>query len=649
MYPKNPMNRRRFLLNASAVLASTSALGSHNILAQDAVKDAPVSNRPGGYEVVPDKIQPFPMAAVRLGPGPMLTMQQRNEGFLLSLPNERLLHMFFVTAALPSTAEPLGGWEAPDCELRGHYAGGHILSACALMYASTGDERFRDKGNALVAELAKCQQPDGYLSAYPTTFYDRLKNHQKVWAPFYTYHKILAGHLDMYVHCGNEQALHTAKGMADWASAWVKPIPESDFQKILNVEYGGMQESLFNLYAITGNEEYAQLARQFSHHSFFDPLAADQDDLPGQHANTHIPQVIGAARGYEVTGDKQYHTIATNFWNDVVTQHSYATGGTSNYEFWHARGTLAKNLGPDAQECCCAYNMMKLSRHVLSWTADARIADQYERMLWNVRRGTQDEAGMLMYYVSLEPGLHRTFGTEFDSFWCCTGTGSEEYSKANDSIYYHTPKALYVSQFIGSTLHWKERGLTLTQETSFPDEERTRLSLALDRPLHTTLMIRVPYWATAGVRVRINGKQQRIDAQPGTYAAVHRTWHDGDRVVVDLPMQLHMAALPETPQVQAVMYGPLVLAGIMSEATVPPNELYGPSGPHDVKQDQAPMPTVKASANAPTGWLRRQPGPGIAFETVSLNEPTTEPITLRPLAQVYNHRYTVYWQVDNEA
>ena len=573
----------------------------------------------------------------------MLTMQQRNMGFLLSLPNDRLLHMFRVTAGLPSTAEPLGGWEAADCELRGHFAGGHLLSACALMYASTGDERFRDKGNMLVAELAKCQQPDGYLSAYPTSFYDRLRNHEKVWAPFYTYHKIMAGHLDMYTHCGNGQALHTAERMADWANNWVQPISASNFQTILKVEYGGMQEVLFNLYAVTGNKEYSRLAEQFSHQSFFDPLAANQDDLPGIHANTHIPQVIGAARGYEVEGDKRYRTIAANFWNDVVAEHSYATGGTSNGEYWHARGTLAENLGPDAQECCCAYNMMKLSRHLLSWTADARIADQYERMLWNVRWGTQDEAGMLMYYVSLDPGLHRTFGTEFDSFWCCTGTGSEEYSKANDSIYSHTPNALYVNQFIGSTLNWKEKGLTLTQETDFPYEERTRLAFALKHSLHTTLMIRVPYWAQ-GVQVTINGKPHRIQAEPGTYAAIDRKWHDGDAVTIVLPMHLHTAALPGTPQIQAAMYGPLVLAAVMGEATVPPDRLYGPSGPRDAKQDHLAMPMVKPPADAPTGWLRRLPGPGIAFETVGLEQP----LTLRPLAELYNHRYSVYLRVEKQ-
>lgn len=632
-----PLDRRNFLWNAGAMLGAATLRPPFS-LAQEMTQPQRGSNRAGS------RIEPFPMTHVRLGPGPMLTMQQRNAVFLLSLPNDRLLHMFRVSAGLPSAAQPLGGWEAPACELRGHFAGGHILSACALMYASTGDSRFQDKANLLVAEMAKCQRSDGYLSAFPASFFERLRNGQKVWAPFYTYHKIMAGHLDVYTHCGNKLALHTAQRMADWTGAYVTPIPEAHFQQMLNVEYGGMQESLFNLYAITGERRYADLARKFSHSDFFNPLVNKQDDLAGLHANTHIPQVIGAARGYEVTGDPQFHAIAENFWNFLTAQHVYATGGTSDDEFWHKPGTLASHLGPDAQECCCSYNMMKLSRHLLRWSADPQLADQYERMLWNVRLGTQDEAGMLMYYVSLTPGLFRTFGTEFDSFWCCTGTGAEEYSKANDSIYYRSPGALYISQFLGSTLQWPEKGLRLTQETGFPREEQTRLTFALDRPMRTALMVRIPYWAGLGTQIRINGRKHPMTLQPGTYARVDRTWRNGDAVVVDLPMQLHMAPLPNAPQVQAAMYGPLVLAGVISDDTVLPQAMYGHTGPHAARQDRVPLPVVRTKNKESAGWLRRQNSPGLVFETVS-----AQPVTLRPLADIYNQRYTVYWQVQPDA
>jgi len=281
--------------------------------AQDAVLDTPRSNKKTGREKIAWKVQPFPMTQVKLRSGPLKDAMEINRKYLMEVPNDRLLHMFRVTAGLPSTAEPLGGWEAPDCELRGHFAGGHYLSACALMYSSSQDEELRAKGNALVVELAKCQQPNGYLGAYPTEFYDRLKSHKKVWAPYYTYHKIMAGHLDMYVHCGNEQALHTTERMADWANDWIMPLSDDELARVQKVEFGGMTEVLYNLYAINGQEKYATLARRFGKKAFFDPLAAREDHLAGLHANTHIPQVIGAARGYELTGDERYHTISDYF------------------------------------------------------------------------------------------------------------------------------------------------------------------------------------------------------------------------------------------------------------------------------------------------------------------------------------------------
>src|SRR6185312_12709364 len=269
--------------------------------------------KPVNREEVPWKVRPFPMKQVRLGNGVCTTAMEANRGYLHSLPPNRLLHTFRVNAGLPSTAEPLGGWEAPDCELRGHFAGGHYLSACALMYSSTKNEALRTKANDLVAELVKCQKANGYLGAYPEDFYDRLKAHQKVWAPFYTYHKIMAGLLDMYIHTGNKEALAASERMASWANDWVSPLTEDEFQRVLRVEYGGMTETLFNLYAVTGNEKYAALARKFGKKSFFDPLAQREDHLAGLHANTHIPQVIGAARGYELTGDDRYYTIANYF------------------------------------------------------------------------------------------------------------------------------------------------------------------------------------------------------------------------------------------------------------------------------------------------------------------------------------------------
>jgi DUF1680 family protein len=274
---------------------------------------------------VPWQAKPFPLPSVRLLPSRWKDTMELDRSFLYSLPNERLAYNFRVTAGIPTDADPLGGWEAPDCELRGHYVG-HYLSSCALMHASAGDTFIATKGNDLVAILAECQAKDGYLGAYPATFYDKLRAHQRVWAPFYTYHKIMAGLIDMYQHTGNQQSLDMALRMADWADTYARSFSDDDWQRVLLVEHGGMNEASFNLYAITGKTKYRDLGYRFEHHKIFDPLAAGDDKLDGNHANTNIPKVIGAARGYELTGDTRYRQISDNFYRTPQMQSPPSSG-----------------------------------------------------------------------------------------------------------------------------------------------------------------------------------------------------------------------------------------------------------------------------------------------------------------------------------
>src|ERR1700678_2418049 len=524
------------------------------------------------------KAEPFSMTEVRLLPSFWKDTMELNRSFLYSLPNERLAYNFRVTAGLPTDADPLGGWEAPDCELRGHYVG-HYLSSCALLHASLGDEFIAVKANELVDMLAQCQSADGYLGAYPATFYDKLRAHQRIWAPFYTYHKILAGMIDMYEHTGNKQALEIALKMADWADTYARSFTDDDWQRVLLVEHGGMNEASFNLYAITGNAKYRDLGYRFEHKKIFDPLAADQDKLEGNHANTNIPKMIGAIRGYELTGDTRYRTIAENFQTIVKDHHTYCTGGTSNGEGWHAPDGIARQLGPAAEECCCSYNMMKLTRHLFGQQPDAKHFDYYERILFNVRYGTQDRNGMLMYYVSLRPGLYKTFGTQFDAFWRCTGTGLEEYAKLNDSIYFHDDRSVYVNLFIPSKLVWKESGLALTQTTKFPNEQLITFTVDLAPTRPTTLKIRVPYWATQGASVAINGDPISVTSSPSTYMELDHPWKAGDVITLDIPLTLHIDQAPDDKQVQAAMYGPLVLAVRMGTEGLSNSMIYGDSGP----------------------------------------------------------------------
>ena len=648
------LNRRKFLGGAFAASAASWLLPSAS--AQRSAAGASPSGDIATQDLlhakvarVPWKAEPFPMPDVRLLPGFWKNMMELNRSYLYSLPNERLAHNFRVNVGIASNADPLGGWEAPDCELRGHYVG-HYLSACALMYASTGDDFLRVKADELVVMLGQCQQKDGYLSAFPVSYFERLRKHERVWAPFYTYHKIMAGLIDIYEHTGNQQALQMALRMADWAAAYAASFSQDDWQRVLNVEQGGMMEAAFNLYAITGNTNYRDLAFRFEHQRIFDPLASGQDILDHNHANTNIPKVIGAARGYELTDDERYRTISENFYRIVTDHHTYCTGGTSNGELWHAPDAIATQLGPAAEECCCSYNMMKLARHLYGQNPDPKFFDYYERLLLNVRSGTQDRNGMLMYYVPLQPGMYKTFGTPFDAFWCCTGTGCEEYSKLTDSIYFHDESSLFVNLFIPSTLDWKQRGLRLRLTSDFPQDSRIHFTIEAAPTRPTTLKIRVPYWATSDVSVSVNGAQQHLAAAPGTYLVLDRDWKSGDSITVDMPLTLHLDTAPDDKTVQAAMYGPLVLAALLGTEGLTTTMIYGGSGPGG-NDDGYPMPVVdlrrRMRHDSPTPatpdaiWFEQveaSPLYSLRFHTLGRGPRHT----LVPLSQIMDERYSVY-------
>jgi DUF1680 family protein len=659
------LTRRYFLGGAAAAGAATllpskagGAVTDCKVVASTGTDTANASLTHAAVAKTKWKAEPFSMTEVRLLPSFWKDMMELDRSYLYSLPNERLAHNFRVTVGIPSDADPLGGWEAPDCELRGHYVG-HYLSSCALIHAGTGDDAIAAKANDLVAILAQCQAKDGYLSAYPATFYDRLRAHQNVWAPFYTYHKILAGMIDMYEHTGNKQALDVAVKMTDWADTYSKSFSDDEWQRVLLTEHGGMNEASFNLYAITGNPRYRDLGYRFEHKKIFVPLAANQDMLNGNHANTNIPKMIGAIRGYELTGDTRYLSIAQNFQRIVKDHHTYCTGGTSNGEGWHEPDGIASQLGPAAEECCCSYNMMKLTRHLFGQEPDAKHFDYYERMLLNVRYGTQDRNGMLMYYVSLRPGLYKTFGTQFDAFWCCTGTGSVEYAKLNDSIYFHDDSSVYVNLFIPSRLDWKERGLQLRQTTKFPNEQTITFTVDAAPTKPTAIKVRVPYWATKGATVAVNNQPLSDTATTSSYLEINHPWKAGDVVTVEIPMTPHIDQAPDDKQVQAAMYGPLVLAVRQGSGGLTNSMIYAGSGPRSFDDDFS-MPTVNmrfpaqrrpnnAPASAPVPppvgndaiWFEQTEGSRrypLQFRT--LGRGFTH--TLIPLNLIMDERYSVY-------
>ncbi len=586
--------------------------------------------------------RPFDLDRVRLHPGPFLDALEVNRRFLLAQDENRLLHMFRITAGLPSTAEPLGGWEAPVNELRGHYVG-HYLSAVAKMSQSLGDSVLKARGDRIVTELAKCQQQlgNGYLSAFPEEFFDRLRDGKPVWAPFYTLHKIMAGLLDMHTLANNAQALDVLQGMARWTGRWAQPLGDEHMARVLEREYGGMNEMLYNLAAVTGRDGYKDLAHRFDHERFFAPLAQGRDELKGLHANTNIPKVVGAARRYELTGELRYRRIAEYFWRQVTTQRAYCTGGTSNGEGWNAEpGVLSTELSGYTQEDCTTYNMLKLTRHIFGWTADPACADFYERALFNGIIGSQHPRdGEKLYYVNLAAGLWKLFGTPGQDYWCCTGTMSESFSQFGDSIYFHDDAGVYVNLFIASELNWSERGVRLVQETQFPEEEGTTLRIQTAKPVRFALRIRVPYWATHGGTAVLNGHGLDGFAAPGGYYVLDRTWRNGDTVAVKLPMSLHLHAMPDDPTLAAVMYGPLVLAGRLGTDGLTPDVLRAePTKPRTIpeyKGQPIPAPELRAQG------AERVAGRGLEFRAAG----EKGAVTLVPFHTIFDERYAIYWRL----
>ena len=621
---QNP-SRREFLAGAAALLAS----------------------QPMGAAAPQRKASAFPLSSVRVLQPEFVKWQELNRAYLHALDAERLLHTFRLNAGLPSSAQPLGGWEAPQVELRGHFLG-HYLTACALMSQSAADAALKDKAGDIVHELAKCQQKlgSGYLSAFPEEFFGRLRDGKRVWAPFYTLHKILAGLIDMYRLCDNREALKVAEGIGQWTARWTAALPPEHMQKVLEVEFGGMNEALFDLYELTRNDDYAAAARRFDHARVFDPLAEGRDALTGLHANTQIPKVIGAARTFELTGEERYRKIAEFFWRQVTGHRCYCTGGTSNREHWRTPpDRLSTELSDATQECCCTYNLLKLTRRLFAWTADARCADYYERAFWNGIAGTMcPEDGMTMYFVPLASGYWKLYAWPYDSFWCCTGTGTESFSKLADSIYFHDEGGIWVNLYLSSEVDWKQRGVRLRQQTGFPEQDSARFTVETAQPgVRFQLRLRVPHW-TRGFRVLVNGRNLSGKAVSPGYFVADRNWRSGDVVEVRFPMHVRAEAMPDDPNLQAFFYGPLVLAGDLGREGLTPESHRGGKlrngREHFLTGKPVPAPDLKAAGD-PEKWILRDATDPVRFRL----EGQPARINLLPFYRIDWQRYAIYWRL----
>jgi hypothetical protein len=620
------------------------------------------SHYPGqhaGKFLITDKLTPavysFDLQHVRLLDSRFKQNMLREQSWLLSIEVNRLLHSFRTNAGIYSgneggyfAVQKLAGWESLDCELRGHSTG-HLLSGLALMYATTGEDKFRVKGDSLVTGLAEVQKvldQNGYLSAFPQELINRNMAGQRVWAPWYTLHKILSGLIDQYLYCNNEQALQVASKMGSWAYQKLQPVTNEQRTRMLRNEFGGINESFYNLYAITGKNEYKWLAAFFYHNESLDPLKTGNDNLENKHANTYIPKLIGLTRDYELEGQGGGDSIASFFWRTVVDHHTFCTGSNSDKEKFFKPGQLSAHFTGYTGESCNVYNMLKLTRHLFCHTKQVAYADYYERALYNHILGQQDPAtGMIAYFLPMLPGAHKVYSTKDSSFWCCMGTGFENQAKYGEAIYYHNTDGLFVNLFIPSELTWKEKGMKLRQQTRFPEDGVVSISIETEKPVNTTLYIRYPSWAVAGATIQVNGKKYPVKQQPGSYIAIKRTWKSGDLVAVKFPMELRAIAANDNPGKVAFAYGPIILAGemgtagMMAPAPYSNPQLYNDYYTYNYNVPAGVKTTLKVDAGKINEYIKPVDGEPLTFRTVSEN------ITLKPLYDIHRERYVVYWEV----
>lgn len=601
--------------------------------------------------IAPLQVKSFDLKDVRLLPSRFRENMMRDSAWMVSIDVNRLLHSFRTNAGVFAgreggymTVKKLGGWESLDCELRGHTTG-HLLSAYGLMYAATDSEIFKLKGDSIVNGLAGVQKAlgNGYLSAFPEELINRNLLGTSVWAPWYTLHKLFSGLIDQYLYADNQQALNIVKGMGDWAYGKLKPQTEETRRKMIRNEFGGINESFYNLYAITGDENYRWLAEYFYHNDVIDPLKEHNDDLGTKHTNTFVPKVIAEARNYELTQNEVSRKLTNFFWHTMIDHHTFAPGCSSQKEHFFDTAHVSKYLNGYTGETCCTYNMLKLSRHLFCWTGDAKVADYYERALYNHILGQQDpESGMVCYFLPLLNGSYKVYSTKENSFWCCVGSGFENHAKYGEAIYYYNDKGIYVNLFIPSEVNWKEKGLVLRQETAFPSDETTKLKISVKEPLQTTVYLRYPSWSGKAM-VLINGKKVAMKQKTGSYIALTRQWKDGDRIEVTYPMQVHIETTPDDPNRGALLYGPLVLAGergtenMKDPAPFSNPALYNDYYTYDYQIPADLKTTLQVDRKHPERALQRV-GKELKFTTPQGD-------VIRPLYDVHRQRYVVYWDL----
>ncbi len=527
-------------------------------------------------DAVPLAAHPFALADVRLTGGPLKNAQDLDGKYLLELEPDRMLAYYRIRAGLEPKAKGYDGWDGDGKNLTGHIAG-HYLSAISLMYAATGNPEFKRRADYIVQQFKEVQDKNGngYLGALESgqeKFAEVSRGDIRsggfdlngLWSPWYTLHKTYAGLRDAYRLTGNREALELEIQFSEWAEKVCAPLSDEQMQKMLNTEFGGMDEVFADLYADTGDVRWLKLSRRFIHDAVMNPLEHREDKLGGLHANTQVPKAIGALARYQYTGNKDDGAAANFFWDTVVTKHSFATGGHGKDEYFGPAGELSARIDGRTDESCNVYNMLKMTRTLFALQPDIRYAEFEERALFNHVLGSIDpKDGRTCYMVPVGRGVQHEYQDMMHSFTCCVGSGMESHALHGNGIYYENGARLWVNFYTPSTANWQSQNVKLTMQTSFPEGENASLKLAMDRPKELTLSLRRPSWAGDGFAVKINGKPAQKISPAGTYLELKRTWQNGDVIELTLPKTLHKEGLPDNAQRVALMWGPLVLAADM--------------------------------------------------------------------------------------
>lgn len=591
--------------------------------------------------------------------------------YLLSLEPDRLLSNFRKNRGLDTNGvEPYNGWENT---LIGGHTMGHYLTA--LAQAATNDavsssdrEKLYERMTLLIDELAKCQHKDGFLwgsqvldlanvdAQFDNVELGKSDMFKEAWVPWYTTHKIFEGLISSYELTGYEPALDIAKKLGDWVYNRVTGWSEETRRTVLSIEYGGINDALYDLYRLTGDDKYAVAAHAFDEDSLFELIRTDGANvLNNRHANTTIPKIIGALNRYivldgkTVNGEKvdasEYLETAEIFWQMVIDHHTYATGGNSEWEHFGEDDVLNRERTNCNCETCNVYNMLKLTKNLFMVTGDVKYADYYENAFINHILASQNpETGMTTYFQAMSTGYFRTFSTPVDSFWCCTGTGMENFTKLGDGMYFYDDDSLYVNMYFSSELDTENLGLKLTQESNIPLTDKATLKLKLSESKEFSLMLRIPSWAKSDVTVSVNGEAVQYENAEG-YAKITREWKNGDTVEITIPLGLTAENLQDGINTVCFKYGPVLLAAKLNDENM--TTTYTGMSVIIPETTIISDDTLTLKDGITPTAVKQNPGEyftdnGNLSFTFTANDQEFEFV---PYYSLYNTRYGIYWKL----